>query len=189
MLLENKTPLVLRAANPREQQMWIDCLTFFLHKYRTIPSNATPSEVLIHSLLTTHAAVVVADEKGFVTDFNISAERTFGYRMDEIINRQVTLLLNESDVQAHKQLMDTYQSGQRHMLGSPRPVLGKSKEGVILNLSCVMNELEVPTSKSLTFVYLFREAHQVDDFFDEQMPEENDDQMSSVCLSRSATQL
>jgi PAS domain S-box-containing protein len=162
----------------REQQAWLEGLAFFLHKYRSISTSTQPSELIMHSLLTNHAAVVVTDDKGYITDFNYGAERIFGYRREEIINRSITILLNEGDVHAHNQMLESYiNSGQRHVLGNPRTILGKSKEGVILNLLCVLNELK---ANSLNLVYMFRDVHQVDDFFDEQTPEETDDQAVNV---------
>ncbi|KAL0482849.1 hypothetical protein AKO1_014141 [Acrasis kona] len=103
-----------------------------------------------------------------------------------MINRSLTTIINDSDVHAHNQLIDNYHnSGQRHMLGNPRPLLGKTKDGVILNLTVVLGELVAHThnSKSLNLVYLFRDSHQVDDYFDDQVPEENEDQLSSYGYS------
>ena len=75
--------------------------------------------------------VATIDENGVVESFNPAAEKMFGYRADEVIGRQVTILMTGSDNTQHdgyvRRFLDT---GEGRILGvGPREVRARGKDG------------------------------------------------------------
>ena len=61
-------------------------------------------------------AIITMDRNGIVCSFNPAAERIFGYRADEVIGRNVAMLMPEKLARQHDDLIRTYDAS------NPRPV-------------------------------------------------------------------
>ncbi|MFO1427784.1 MAG: PAS domain S-box protein [Steroidobacteraceae bacterium] len=77
-------------------------------------------------------AVVVIDCRGHVEVFNRSAERLFGYRADEVVGRNVSMLMTDRDRGSHDAYMDRYRStGVPHIIGIGREVDARRRDGSV----------------------------------------------------------
>ena len=89
-----------------------------------------PEQELQALLDATVDAVVLIDHRGRVESFNRSGERLFGYRAEEVIGRNVSVLMTATDAHSHDAYMARYQStGVAHIIGIGREVDAQRKDG------------------------------------------------------------
>ncbi|MFZ9477868.1 MAG: PAS domain S-box protein [Steroidobacteraceae bacterium] len=75
-------------------------------------------------------AVIVIDSKGDIESFNRSGERLFGYAAGELLGRNVSVLMTDTDRHSHDEYMARYLStGVPHIIGIGREVDARRKDG------------------------------------------------------------
>lgn len=75
-------------------------------------------------------AIVIIDHRGNIEIFNRSAERLFGYRSDEIIGQNISILMTREDSGSHDDYMKRYRNtGVPHIIGIGREVAARRKDG------------------------------------------------------------
>ena len=77
-------------------------------------------------------AVIIIDSRGIIESFNRSGERLFGYQADEVIGRNVSILMTRTDSESHDHYMGRYLStGVPHIIGIGREVDARRKDGSV----------------------------------------------------------
>ena len=76
-------------------------------------------------------AIVTSDEHGVIESFNPAAEKIFGYSADEVIGKNLRVLMPEP---AH---------GEHYIIGSEREVMGQRKDGASIPLALNVSEMRV----------------------------------------------
>lgn len=75
------------------------------------------------------AAVVVIDKRGKILVFTGAAEKLFGYGRKEVIGKNVKVLMNDRDGEAHDAYIKSYlRSGDANVIGTGRQVVAKRKD-------------------------------------------------------------
>jgi two-component system CheB/CheR fusion protein len=101
------------------------------------------SEEYLRSIVTTAAdAIITINEHGLVDSFNPSAERMFGYTAAEVIDQNVSLLMPSPYREEHDGYLSRYlASGEAHIIGTGREVIGRRKDGTMFPLALSVSEI------------------------------------------------
>ncbi|MYM25640.1 PAS domain S-box protein [Duganella sp. FT135W] len=101
-----------------------------LLRYREMYRQQSESQAWMRALLTTTVdGVVTVDRAGVIHEFNLSAERIFGWTRDEIVGRNIRLLMADTDRSERDGLLSFLQTGDAAVVGRGSEVLGLRKDG------------------------------------------------------------
>lgn len=86
-------------------------------------------------------AIAVIDAAGYIQSVNPAATRVFGYEAEEMIGRNVKMLMPGAMAHAHDGFLDRYrQTGKRAIIGIGREVEGLRKDGTVFPLDLSVAE-------------------------------------------------
>lgn len=87
--------------------------------------------------------IIAIDHEGNVTEFNVAAQRLFGYNAAEIIGRSVSALMPEPDRSQHAGYIQRYQkTGKKRIIGIGREVTGRRADGTTFPMRLSVGETE-----------------------------------------------
>jgi two-component system, LuxR family, sensor kinase FixL len=86
-------------------------------------------------------AMVVIDTDGKMLSFNGSAVRQFGYSVEEVLGRNVSMLMPSPYREQHDGYMDRYlATGEKRIIGVDRVVVGRRKDGSTFPMKLAVGE-------------------------------------------------
>ena len=86
-------------------------------------------------------ATIVIGTDGTMTSFNSAAVRQFGYEPDEVIGRNVNMLMPAPYHEQHDGYLQRYiATGERRIIGMDRVVVGRRKDGSTFPMSLAVGE-------------------------------------------------
>ncbi len=93
--------------------------------------------------------VIVADAKGIIAEFNKSAEGIFGYSADEVLGKNIAMLMPESYSNRHNQYIDNYiETNDPKIIGTGRELEGLRKDGTVFPMRIAVGELHLGAEKA-----------------------------------------
>jgi two-component system sensor kinase FixL len=100
-------------------------------------------EAHVQSILdTVPDAMIVIDESGIMQSFSSAAEHLFGYRAGEAVGNNVSMLMPSPYREAHDGYLARYrQTGERHIIGVGRVVVGERKDGSTFPMELAVGEM------------------------------------------------
>lgn len=110
------------------------------------------SEARARAILnTTVDGVVTINEHGVIETFNPAAERIFGYDAEEVVGKNVMVLMPEPYHSEHDRYIDAYKrTGVRRIIGIGREVVGQRKDGSTFPLDLAVSEVMLPNRRIFT---------------------------------------
>ena len=111
----------------------------------TTPGTGTTAgqSALLRSILeTVPDAMVVIDQQGAIQSFSAAAERLFGYTTAEIHGRNVKRLMPTPYRHQHDGYLGRYHAtGERHIIGTGRVVVGQRRDGTTFPMELAVGEV------------------------------------------------
>lgn len=87
--------------------------------------------------------IITINEKGIVESINPSACRIFLYAPEEVIGKNISMLMPSPDRERHDSYLESYKSsGVPHIIGHDRDVLGRKKNGNIFPFRLGVTEVQ-----------------------------------------------
>lgn len=101
------------------------------------------SEAHLRSILqTVPDAMIVIDEQALIQSFSATAVRLFGYEPDEVMGRNINLLMPAPYREQHDGYMHRYlTTGERRIIGIGRVVVGLRKDGSTFPMELAVGEM------------------------------------------------
>ena len=108
-----------------------------------INAELTEREAHLRSILETIPdAMIVIDEAGLMRSFSHAAERLFGWTPDEVIGRNVSMLMPSPYREQHDGYLERYyRTGERRIIGIGRVVVGERRDGSTFPMELAVGEM------------------------------------------------
>lgn len=112
---------------------------------RKPPSKTSSAEEKLYDVFDTIPdGLILIDEAGTVQLFNSGAEKLFGYQREEMLGKNVKILMPSQDRQAHDHYLATYmRTGVKKIIGVGREVIARHKSGSVLPIHLSIGELKL----------------------------------------------
>ncbi|MDP3856937.1 MAG: PAS domain S-box protein [Stagnimonas sp.] len=89
-------------------------------------------------------AIVLADGRGRITEFNRAAQRMFGYTPEEVLGQNLNVLMPDPDRRRHDRYIGHYQqTGEARIIGIGREVTALRKDGSTLPVELSVGEFRI----------------------------------------------
>ncbi len=109
-------------------------------------------EAHLRSILdTVPEAMIVIDERGGIVSFSAAAAKLFGYRAEEVIGRNVSMLMPEPYRSEHDDYIGRYlRTGEARIIGYGRLVEGLTREGSVFPMELSVGEAHTDGERIFT---------------------------------------
>jgi two-component system, LuxR family, sensor kinase FixL len=106
-----------------------------------LPGDVLADDRLLGILNTVVDGIITINEQGTVLAFNPAAERIFGYLAEEVLGRNINMLMPEPYHSEHDQYLTNYlHTGVKKIIGIGREVRGLRKSGSIFPMDLAVSE-------------------------------------------------
>ncbi|HTV88782.1 MAG TPA: PAS domain S-box protein [Stellaceae bacterium] len=110
------------------------------------------SELRLRSIIdTVPDGIIVIDENGAIQSFSPAAERLFGFAESEVAGHNVKVLMPSPYREAHDRYLNRYMhTGERHIIGVGRVVVGQRKSGETFPMELQVGEFRLDGGRFFT---------------------------------------
>jgi PAS domain S-box-containing protein len=114
----------------------------------------TASENRMRAIVNTVVdAIITIDDRGTVETLNPAAAQVFGYRPEEVVGRNVKMLMPDSYGHEHdRYIRDYLTTGHAKVIGLGREVVGQRKDGSVFPMELAVSEMMVSGRRMFTGV-------------------------------------
>jgi two-component system sensor kinase FixL len=114
--------------------------------------DAAAREAHVQSILdTVPDAMIVIDERGIMQSFSAAAERLFGYKPNEVIGKNIKVMMPSPYRENHDGYLARYlQTGERRIIGIGRVVVGERKDGSTFPMELAVGEMKSGNQRYFT---------------------------------------
>ncbi len=109
------------------------------------------AERLRSILETVPDAIIVIGETGLIESFSPAAERLFGWKADEAIGQNVSMLMPSPYRESHDAYLERYRvTGERRIIGIGRIVVGRRRDGSTFPMELEVGEMKAAGKRAFT---------------------------------------
>ncbi|MBB6487423.1 PAS domain-containing sensor histidine kinase [Rhizobium lusitanum] len=133
---------------------------------KQIQADLAEREAHLRSILATvPESMIVIDESGLVASFSTAAEKLFGYSVDDVYGKNVSMLMPSPDREAHDGYLSHYlTTGERRIIGYGRVVSGQRKDGTVFPMELSVGEAVANGKRIFTgFVRDLTSRHKIEE--------------------------
>jgi PAS domain S-box-containing protein len=114
-------------------------------------------DALMHAVVETAVeAIITIDEHGSIRSFNLAAERIFGYGSEDVVGKNVSMLMPSPYSDEHDAYLAAYlTTGERKVIGIGREVSATRRDGTVFPVHLAVSE--VPTEGRRLFTGFVRD--------------------------------
>ena len=105
--------------------------------------NAEEAKVRLQSILDTAVEGIISiDENGIIEDFNPASQKIFGYRQNDVIGKNIKILMPEPFHSHHDGYLKSFRdTGKAKIIGIGREVVGRRKNGTLFPMDLSVSEV------------------------------------------------
>ena len=120
--------------------LWVTA--FLVLRYRASTRSLEDRELRLQTLASTAVdGVIIIDASGTVQEYNPACEQLFGYREDEVVGRNVKMLMPAPYREEHDEYLSRYRTtGNKRIIGIGREVEGRRKDGTTFPMELSVGE-------------------------------------------------
>jgi PAS domain S-box-containing protein len=112
---------------------------------------ADTNERLRAILETAVEGIITIDERGIIESLNPAAEKTFGFKSEEMIGKNVSALMPSPYREEHDGYLARYlQTGHAKIIGIGREVVGQRKDGTLFPMDLAVSEVRLAGRRLFT---------------------------------------
>lgn len=124
-----------------------------VNMYATFRDAEESAERIRSTVETVVDAIITIDHRGTIASFNPAAENLFGYPEEEVIGKNVKMLMPEPYASQHDGYLSNYLStGTQKIFGQVRQLIGKRQNGEEFPIDLAVNEMSIGTDRMFTGV-------------------------------------
>jgi diguanylate cyclase (GGDEF)-like protein/PAS domain S-box-containing protein len=92
--------------------------------------------------------IITIDERGVIETINPAAEKLFGYSVQELLGKNINMLMPEPERTQHNEYIAGYlQTGNANILGMTRELAGQRKDGSVFPMEVAISEMVMGDSR------------------------------------------
>ncbi len=120
--------------------LWVTAILVL--RYRASSRSLEDREQRLRALVSTAVdGVMIIDASGTVQEYNPACEQLFGYREDEVVGRNVKMLMPSPYQEEHDEYLLRYRTtGNKRIIGIGREVEGRRKDGTTFPMELSVGE-------------------------------------------------
>lgn len=116
-----------------------------------VPTPPFGSQMLQAALQTAVGAIIIIDQQGLIRTLNAAVEKMFGFASEELIGRNVNVLMPEPFHSRHDGYIRHHlETGERKIIGIGRQVMARRRNGAIFPVHLSVSEFEADGRKFFT---------------------------------------
>ena len=121
-------------------------------EYRLMESLLRESEARLRAIVEMAVeGIITIDERGMVESMNPAACRIFGFQPEEVVGRNVSMLMPSPDREKHDGYIANYlRTGQAKIIGIGREVVGRRKDGTSFPVDLSISEVRLENRRLFT---------------------------------------
>ena len=122
-----------------------DAFNQMLEQIERQDSEVKEAREQLHAIIETASeGIITVDDRGFIESFNVTASRIFGYSGEEVMGKNIKMLMPEQYSAHHDGYMDAYlRTGEKKIIGIGREVTGLRKDGTTFPMDLAVVEVRL----------------------------------------------